>query len=89
MNKETNNYGEVVACDFCNLGEETRGGVLIGSHAVCGDCCDKHGYDKKEYKYSNEVDVIFDKEKTFRDNVLEYREKAYGTRAAIQTIISW
>jgi len=35
------------------------------------------------------VDVIFDKEKTFRDNVLEYREKTYGTRDAIQTIISW
>ena len=89
MNKEMNNYGEVVACDFCNFGEETHGGVLLGSYAICGKCCDKYGYDKPDYKYSNEVDVIFDKEKTFRDNVLEYREKTYGTRDAIQTIISW
>ena len=86
---EVNNYGEVVACDFCNYGEETYGGVLIGSYAICGDCCDKNHYDKPSYEYSNEVDVIFDKDKTFRDNVLDYRYKTTGSRDAIQVITSF
>ena len=89
MKKETHNYGEVVACDFCNEGEESHGGVLISSNAICGDCCEKHGYDKDDYEYSDEVDIIFDKDKTFRENVLEYRKEAYGTSDAIQTIVSW
>ena len=83
---EVTNYGEVVACDFCNCGEETYGGVLIGSYAICGDCCDKNHYDKPNYEYSNEVDVIFDKDKTFRDNVLNYRYKTTGSKDAIQII---
>ena len=83
---EVTNYGEVVACDFCNYGEETYGGVLIGSYAICGDCCDKNHYDKPNYEYSNEVDVIFDKDKTFRDNVLNYRYKTTGSKDAIQII---
>jgi|TARA_R100001244_G_scaffold130725_1_gene103140 hypothetical protein len=87
MNREVNNYGEVVACDFCNFGEETYGGVMIGSYAVCGKCCDDRGYYKDEN--SSDVDEVFDTSKTFRDNVLEYREKTYGTRDAIQIITSW
>ena len=27
--------GDVVCCDFCNLGEDTMGGVMMGSNAVC------------------------------------------------------
>ena len=89
IHSEVNNYGEVVACDFCNYGEETYGGVLIGSYAICGDCCDKNHYDKPSYEYSDEVDVIFDKDKTFRDNVLNYRYKQTGSRDAIQVITSF
>ena len=84
MNKETTNYGEVVACDFCNYGEDTMGGVLIGSYAICGDCSDKNGYYKDESNH--DVDEVFDNTKTFKDNVLEYRQKVYGTRDLIQTI---
>ena len=80
---ETFNYGEVVCCDFCNEGEESKGGVLIGSHAVCGTCCDKNGY----YEDDDEIDLTFDKDKTFKQNVLEYRKKVYGTSDAIVTII--
>lgn len=84
---ETNNYGEVVCCDFCNQGEESKGGVLIGSHAICGTCCDKNGYYEDDYKYKDEIDLTFDKDKTFKQNVLEYRKKTYGTSDAIVTII--
>ena len=86
MNSESTNYGEVVACDFCNGGEESAGGVMMGSYAVCGDCSEKNGYYKNSYQYKDEIDEFFDTEKTFRDNVLEYRQKVYGTRDLIQTI---
>lgn len=89
MNNEISisNYGDVVACDFCNEGEESKGGVLIGSYAVCGDCSDERGYYKDEN--NQDVNEIFDNSKTFRDNVLEYRKKTYGTSDAISTIISF
>ena len=83
------NYGEVVACDFCNGGEESMGGTVIGSYAICGDCSSERGYTKSSYEYKDEIDVIFDDEKTFRNNVLEYREKRYGTRDAISTITTF
>mgnify|MGYP003151438202 FL=1 len=87
MESETTNYGEVVACDFCNYGEESMGGVLMGSYAVCGDCSDKNGYYKDEN--SHDVDKVFDNSKTFKDNVLEYRKEVYGTSDLIQTITTW
>ena len=84
------NYGEVVVCDFCNDdGKLSKGGVLIGSNAVCGKCTAKNGYDTADYEYADEIDKIFDKEKTFQDNVLEYREEAYGSRDLKVTIMSW
>ena len=63
--------GDVVCCDFCNLGEDTMGGVMIGSNAVCGACCCENGY------YLNnvdDVDYFFDRNKTFKENVLKYRK---------------
>ena len=78
------NIGEEVMCDFCNYGEESMGGVLIGSGtAVCGDCCDSKGYDKPDYKYSEDITEIFDKNKTFKENVLNLRERTTGQRAGI------
>ena len=84
------NYGEVVVCDGCNgpYGGKPNGGVLLGSSAMCGECCDKYGYDKPDYQYADEVDEIWDKEKTFKDNVLEYRERVYGSRDLITRIIT-
>lgn len=73
------NGGEFVACDFCNEGEETFGGVLIGSYAICGDCA-------KKITEVDEIDERFDENKTFRQNVLEYRQRVYGTRDAITQI---
>ena len=43
--KVLSNIGEMVICDFCNGdGVESLGGVLIGSHAVCGNCCARDEY---------------------------------------------
>ena len=81
-----------VACDFCNEGEDTLGGVLIGSTAVCGNCSEKNeftckGVPNQAYEYKNEISKYFDNGKTFQENVEEYRLEQYGTRDAI-TIIS-
>jgi hypothetical protein len=86
MNEKIINGGDVVICDFCNGGDETMGGVIVGSSAVCGDCTDRYGYDKEDYEYANEVSEVFDKERSFKDNVLEYRLKVYGTSDAITVI---
>ena len=86
MNEKIINGGDVVICDFCNGGDETIGGVIVGSSAVCGDCTDRYGYDKEDYEYANEVSEVFDKERSFKDNVLEYRLKVYGTSDAITVI---
>ena len=63
--------GDVVCCDFCNLGEDTMGGVMIGSNAVCGNCCEKNGY---YLDRADDVDYFFDRNKTFKENVLKYRK---------------
>ena len=89
MSEKIINGGDVVICDFCNGGDETMGGVIVGSSAVCGDCTDRYGYDKEDYEYANEVGEVFDKERSFKDNVLEYRLKVYGTSDAITIIKSF
>ena len=73
------NIGDFVCCDFCNSdGEHTYGGVLIGSNAVCGKCCEKNGYYKPDFEYKDEIKEFFPKDKTFKVNVLDYRMRAYG-----------
>jgi hypothetical protein len=57
---------EFVACDFCNEGEDTMGGVIVGGWAICGDC-------SKDLSHPEEIDEVLDPEKTFRENVLAYR----------------
>jgi hypothetical protein len=89
METRESNYGDVVCCDFCNEGEETLGGVLVGSYAICGNCCEQYDYDKPDYEYSDEVSEIWSKEKTFKQNVLEYRKKVYGTSDLIVRISSF
>jgi hypothetical protein len=85
----TENWGEFVACDFCNEGEETMGGLLTGSYAVCGDCVEKKGMLKDDYPYKDELTEIWPDNKTFRTNVLEYRLRTTGTKDAIRKTISW
>jgi len=144
------NIGDLVVCDFCNGdGTESLGGVLIGSHAVCGNCCvrDKYiaiqmkniklgskfinvshgdfvfdeiiseldsvkithldnGYKIRfntnnniyiiEYSslgmkmYSkDEITEIWDLDKTFQKNVLDYRIKTTGTSDGISTFMTF
>ena len=84
------NIGELVVCDFCNAdGKESKGGVLVGSYAICGKCTDKHGYLKDDYEYKDEIAEVFDKDKTFQENVLAYREKTYGTRDGFTQVTGW
>lgn len=78
------NIGDLVVCDFCNGdGKNTKGGVMIGSYAVCGMCSEINNYYDKEHENAHEIDEIFDKNKTFQLNVLEYRKKTYGTNDGI------
>ena len=87
MEEIVHNYGDVVACDFCNYGEESKGGVLIGSYAVCGDCSEKRGYYKDET--NAEIDLVFDNSKTFKQNVLDHRKKEHGSSNLVMTFRSF
>ena len=79
------NLGDTVICDFRNAdGSISKGGVMIGSNAVCGDCCDKY-----DYYNDKEVDEVFDREKTFQENVCDYRKKKTGTSDGIMQILTW
>ena len=132
----------MVICDFCNGdGMESLGGVLIGSYAVCGNCCARDNYLKIKqegfipsprrvfneiiseldsvkithldngYKirfntnnniyiieYSSlgikmyskdEITEIWDLDKTFQKNVLDYRKKTTGTSDGISTFMTF
>lgn len=69
-----------VACDFCNCdGTSCKGGVLIGTYAVCGCCAEENGYYDEDYENAHEIDRIFDQEKTFEENVHELRKEWYGS----------
>ncbi len=84
------NVGDLVVCDFCNGdGKLSKGGVLIGSNAICGDCSDKNGYYKADYEYKDEISKVFDKDKTFQENVLEHRKETYGSSDGIIQISTW
>ena len=91
MIMEEFNYGQVVVCDHCNgpEGKNLMGGVLVGSHAVCGECCDRYGYYNPNYEYADEIDEIWSKDKTFHDNVLAYRQRVSGSKDMIVRIGSF
>lgn len=82
------NCGDVVCCDGCNgpYGDNMMGGVIIGSSAYCGECCDKYNYTSPNYKYANEIDEILDGKSTFKKNVLKYRKRMNGSSDGIMRI---
>ena len=84
MEEIVHNYGDVVACDFCNYGEESKGGVLIGSYAVCGDCSEKRGYYKDET--NGDVDLIFDLETEAGENDTIVKKAEDETNAEIDLV---
>ena len=84
------NAGQVVVCDGCNDdGELSKGGVLIGSSAFCGKCTTRYRYDQPDYKYANEINKIFNKKKTFKQNVLDHRKKEHGSSNLVMTFRSF
>ena len=73
------NIGDDVYWDYCNSdGEDSYGGVLIGSNAVCGHCCEDNGYCDDDYKYKDEISEYFSKVNTFKENVLDFRKRTTG-----------
>ena len=90
---KTINAGSNVCCDGCNgpypeQGDEINGGVIIGSSAYCQACSDRYGWEAEDYEYADEITEIMDKNKTFKQNVLDYREKMTGSTDAITRIYS-
>tara|TARA_R100001510_G_C7638870_1_gene196665 strand:+ start:1376 stop:1648 length:273 start_codon:yes stop_codon:yes gene_type:complete len=80
-----------VACDFCNGGEDSYGGVLIGSTAVCGNCSENNkftikGIPNQDLESKDEISKYFDSGKTFQENVENYRLEQYGTKDAVTII---
>ena len=79
---EKMNLGDFVCCDFCNYGEDTYGGVLIGSNAVCGACSEQNGFYDDDYQYKDDIKEYFSMQNTFKENVLEFRKRTTGTTNA-------
>ena len=72
--------GDFVCCDFCNSdGEDSHGGVVVGSSAICGFCCEQNGYYKDDYEFKDEITEFFSLAHTFKENVLDYRKRTTGT----------
>lgn len=92
-----NNIGDVVVCDFCNKdGAKVDGGVILGSYAICGECCNKYKYwEWDDYKglmvgLNNDVKEVFQPvgkgDTTFKNYVLDYRERTTGSSNGISVI---
>ena len=80
-----------LVCDFCNEGADSYGGVLVGSTAICGNCSEKNGFTNEgipnqAYEFKDEISKYFDNDKTFQENVEEYRLEQYGTKDAVTII---
>ena len=90
---EVINAGEEVCCDGCNgpypeNGDKINGGVIIGGSAYCQSCIDKYGYnddDKSNFFPDIQIQAM-DENKTFKQNVLDYRKKMTGTTDGITRI---
>jgi len=87
---ESHNYGHVVCCDGCNgpYGDNVNGGVIIGHSAYCGECADKYRYYSSDYEHKHEINEFMDLNKSFKDNVLEYRKRTTGSSDGITRIFT-
>ena len=84
------NSGDTVCCDGCNgpYGDNINGGVIIGRSAYCGECADKYHYYSSNYEHKHEIDEFMDLNKSFKDNVLEYRKRTTGSSDGIMRIFT-
>ena len=84
------NSGDTVCCDGCNgpYGDNVNGGVIIGRSAYCGECADKYHYCSSDYEHKHEINEFMDLNKSFKDNVLEYRKRTTGSSDGIMRIFT-
>ena len=84
------NSGDTVCCDGCNgpYGDNMNGGVIIGRSAYCGECADKYHYYSSDYEHKHEINEFMDLNKSFKDNVLEYRKRTTGSSDGIMRIFT-
>ena len=84
------NSGDTVCCDGCNgpYGDNINGGVIIGHSAYCGECADKYHYYSSDYEHKHEINEFMDLNKSFKDNVLEYRKRMTGSSDGIMRIFT-
>jgi hypothetical protein len=84
------NSGDTVCCDGCNgpYGDNVNGGVIIGHSAYCGECADKYRYYSSDYEHKHEINEFMDLNKSFKDNVLEYRKRTTGSSDGIMRIFT-
>jgi len=84
------NSGDTVCCDGCNgpYGDNMNGGVIIGRSAYCGECADKYHYYSSDYEHKHEINEYMDLNKSFKDNVLEYRKRTTGSSDGIMRIFT-
>ena len=87
---EVINSRDTVCCDGCNgpYGDNVNGGVIIGHSAYCGECADKYHYYSSDYEHKHEIDEVMDLNKSFKDNVLEYRKRMTGSSDGIMRIFT-
>ena len=87
---EVINSGDTVCCDGCNgpYGDNVNGGVIIGHSAYCGECADKYHYCSSDYEHKHEINEFMDLNKSFKDNVLEYRKRTTGSSDGIMRIFT-
>lgn len=76
------NAGDLVLCDICNCdGDEGQmGGAIVGESALCQMC-----FESTTIVDFDDV-IVMSPEKSFGDNVREYRKKVYGTSDCISVI---
>jgi len=87
---EVINSGDTVCCDGCNgpYGDNVNGGVIMGHSAYCGECADKYHYCSSDYEHKHEINEFMDLNKSFKDNVLEYRKRTTGSSDGIMRIFT-
>lgn len=90
------NAGKVVLCDYCNAdaesleGEDSLGGGLVHSSALCPACyTEAVKRCKQEYPEEMKYFSPFPADKTFYQNVLDYRKEHYGNDDLVITFTSW
>ena len=82
IDKELIEYlGDTVICDICNkdwTGDDTSGGILVGSYAVCPDCTPKKLKDLEKYNEMHCINARCPEKMSFADWVVDGRGSEGG-----------